>query len=220
MIKIHKAGHGIILGTSLFLLASNILLWHLITQKSITVSTLIFSILLLAFVIRFFRKPLRICESDQNILVAPADGTVVAIEQTFEDEILKAECLQISIFMSIWNVHINWIPISGTLRYFKYHMGKFLIAKKPKSSCDNERTTLMIETKSGQKIVLRQIAGFVARRIETYTIDPDRKVEKGQELGFIKFGSRVDIFLPVQTKPLVKLGVKTIGCVTPIAQID
>jgi phosphatidylserine decarboxylase len=179
----------------------------------------IITVLLLLFVLRFFREPKRIPIQDKTILVAPADGKIVVVEETTDDEILGTSCIQVSIFMSVWNVHINWIPISGILKYFKYHPGKFLLAREPKSSTLNERTTLMLETENGKKIVLRQIAGFVARRIETYTTETETKVTKGQQMGFIKFGSRVDILLPLGTEILVKPGMTTKGCITPIAKL-
>ncbi len=219
MIKIHKAGYGIITGIAIFLLLFNTIIALLITKPVMVWSIFIISFLILLLVIRFFRYPSRHVNAPETTVVAPADGTICAIEQVFEDEILMQDCLQISIFMSVWNVHINWIPISGKLTYFRYHQGKYLVAHKPKSSTDNERTTLLIETPKGEKIVVRQIAGFVARRIETYTQETNSPVEKGQELGFIKFGSRVDILLPLSAEPLVRLGQKTKGCITPIAKL-
>ena len=219
MIRIHKAGWRIIAMFSIILILINTLIFKFTETQWISGMFLIASSLFLLFVLRFFRNPRRSVKTENNILIEPADGTVVVIEETSDDEVLGHNCLQVSIFMSVWNVHINWIPVSGVLRYFKYHPGKFLLAREPKSSTLNERTTLMIERDNGQKIVIRQIAGFVARRIETYTQKADTNVAQGQQLGFIKFGSRVDILLPLGTEILVKPGMKTKGCVTPIAKL-
>ena len=218
MTTIHKAGTKIVIFSALFFIALGTFVFYFFESKMIFIATTIFLTAKYLFVIRFFRSPKRAVNISDNVLVAPADGTIVAIEETVETEVLKAPCIQVSIFMSVWNVHINWIPISGILRYFKYHSGKFFIADNPKSSELNERTTLMIEHE-GQKIVIRQIAGFVARRIETYTTQIDTNISAGQQMGFIKFGSRVDIFLPLDSEILVKMNQKTKGCITSIAKI-
>ncbi|HPW67184.1 MAG TPA: phosphatidylserine decarboxylase family protein [Salinivirgaceae bacterium] len=219
MTSIHKAGWKITAITTLILIVINFLFIYFVQAKWLITSILILSVLFLIFVLRFFRNPVREVISDDDIVVAPADGTVVVVEETFDNEILNTNCVQVSIFMSVWNVHINWIPISGILRYFKYHKGKFLIANNPKSSTLNERATLMIESEDNKKIVVRQIAGYVARRIETYTTQPEIEVKKGQQLGFIKFGSRVDILFPIGAEILVKIGDTTKGCLTPIAKL-
>ncbi|HOG19108.1 MAG TPA: phosphatidylserine decarboxylase family protein [Salinivirgaceae bacterium] len=219
MTTIHKAGWKITAITTLILIVVNFLIIFFVQAKWLVSPILLLSVLFIIFVLRFFRNPVRQVISDDNVIVAPADGTIVVVEETFDNEIINANCIQVSIFMSIWNVHINWIPISGILRYFKYHQGKFLIARNPKSSTLNERTTLMIETEDNNKIVVRQIAGCVARRIETYITKPETNVEKGQQMGFIKFGSRVDILFPVGTEIFVKIGDTTKGCLTPIAKL-
>lgn len=219
MFRVHNAGFKIIRNLFLGLLLINLLVVFLLRVDFISIIVGVISILFLIFVLRFFRYPKRVVVSDDNILVAPADGRVVVVEEVYDEEILKQNCVQVSIFMSVWNVHINWIPIRGVIRYFKYHPGQFLLAREPKSSTLNERTTTMIECNDGKKIVVKQIAGFVARRIETYLTKIGLEVERGEELGFIKFGSRVDILLPIGTEILVQPGMKAIGCITPIAKL-
>lgn len=173
--------------------------------------------LLFLFLLRFFRFPNRPRFTDEGILYAPADGTVVVIENAQEDEFFKDERLQVSIFMSVWNVHINWYPIKGVVEYFRHHHGKFLVAWHPKSSTENERTTVVLNNGS-TKILLRQIAGFLARRIVCYATEGEN-VDQNTQMGFIKFGSRVDIFLPVGTKVEVSLNQKTVGGQTIIAKL-
>ena len=216
---IHKEGTKILIISAIIFIIICLLCFYFFGLGIVSYSVLSFSIILYIFFISFFRYPNRIVSNSSDILVAPADGTIVVVEETIENEILKQPCIQISIFMSVWNVHMNWIPMSGILKYFKYHPGKYLVADKPKSSEFNERTTLMIENEKGNKVVIRQIAGYVARRIVTYTTKPGTKVISGDQLGFIKFGSRVDIFLPLETEILVKQGQKTKGCITPIARL-
>lgn len=174
------------------------------------------------FVCRFFRVPVRSVPADLGddpyVVLAPADGTVVAIEEVYEDEILSEKRIQVSIFMSIWNIHINWYPVSGMVEYFRHHNGRFLVAWHPKSSTDNERTTTVVRTGTGHKVLFRQIAGFVARRIVSYSHD-GLEAERGRECGFIKFGSRVDVFLPLGSEVCVKLGEKTTGMRTLLARM-
>ena len=148
-------------------------------------------------------------------LYAPADGKIVVIEETFEPEYLKKQCIQVSIFMNIFNVHINWFPVNGIIKFFKYHPGRYMAAYLPKSSTENERTTIAIETTNGQEIVMRQIAGAMAKRIVSYA--PVGGVARQDEhAGFIKFGSRVDLYLPLGTEIDVKLGQKVTGSQTLI----
>lgn len=174
--------------------------------------------LLYIFLLRFFRFPSRPQLSDDGVLYAPADGTIVVIEKTVESEFFKDERIQVSIFMSVWNVHINWFPIKGVVEYFRHHHGKFLVAWHPKSSTENERTTVVLSNDK-TKILLRQIAGFLARRIVCYASE-GMNVQQNQQMGFIKFGSRVDIFLPVGTKVEVALKQKTVGGQTVIARFE
>lgn len=184
---------------------------YLLSLKPIyTGSIAALSLGLLFLVVRFFRVPDRPAISDDSLIISPADGKIVTIEETTEDEHFKEKMIQISIFMSIWNVHVNWNPISGTIDYHKYHPGKYLIAKHPKSSLLNERASTAIRKPDGQGIMVRQIAGAVARRIISYT-NPVKEVSQSSELGIIKFGSRVDIFLPLDVKIKVKLQDKVKG---------
>ena len=160
---------------------------------------------MLYLIVQFFRIPKRDCKYEERDVMCPADGKVVVIEEVEETEYFKDKRIQISIFMSPMNVHANYNPISGIVKYVKYHKGLFLVAWHPKSSTDNERSTFVVEHKSGQEVLFRQIAGAVARRI-CYYINPGDKVETGGEYGFIKFGSRIDVFLPIGTKIDVKIG--------------
>jgi phosphatidylserine decarboxylase len=168
-----------------------------------------FSYLLSAFLIitilQFFRNPTRVHTIGHDLIIAPADGKVVVIEEAAEGEYFKDKRLQVSIFMSPINVHVNRYPISGVVKLFKYHPGKFLAAWEPKSSTDNERTTVVVEHGNGRQILFRQIAGALARRIVWYVKEGDIATQC-QEMGFIKFGSRVDLFLPLDTKLKVKIG--------------
>ncbi|OFX44996.1 MAG: phosphatidylserine decarboxylase, partial [Bacteroidetes bacterium GWA2_30_7] len=174
---------------------------------------------LLFIVIYFFRSPVRIVQPDENIVLSPADGKVVAVEKVFLDEFINEERIQVSIFMSPFNVHVNWIPLSGTIKYFMYHCGNYLVAWHPKSSCDNERTSTVIESKNGKTLMIRQIAGALARRIVTYT-KIQESVIQGQELGFIKFGSRVDVFFPINSKINVSINQKVKGNITILGKLS
>lgn len=156
-------------------------------------------------IIQFFRIPKRVCIYTENDIMCPADGKVVVIEEVEETEYFKDKRVQISIFMSPMNVHANYNPVSGIIKYVKYHPGLFLVAWHPKSSTENERTTMVVEHASGKEILFRQIAGAVARRI-CYYITPGQKVKTGEEFGFIKFGSRIDVLLPLDCKINVKIG--------------
>ena len=167
-------------------------------------------------VLQFFRNPTVIVEKNEKHILAPADGKVVVIEETTEEEYLKDRRIQISIFMSPFNVHVNRMPAGGNISFFKYHPGKYLVAWHPKSSTENERTTVAVKTSSGAEILFRQIAGALARRICWY-VREGTILEQGQEFGFIKFGSRVDIFLPLNAKVQVTNGQKTTGGRTVIA---
>ena len=180
-----------------------------------------FAYLLSAFVtvtiVQFFRHPKRVHTVGENLIIAPADGKVVVIEETYEYEVLKDKRIQVSIFMSPLNVHVNRFPIGGTVSYFEYHPGKFLAAWEPKSSTDNERTTVVVSHKNGKQVLFRQIAGALARRIVCYCKQGDA-AEQCQQMGFIKFGSRVDLFLPLDAKLKVQLGQAVKGSQTVIAE--
>lgn len=177
---------------------------------------LFLSLVLLGIVLQFFRNPVRNTIMNERQIIAPCDGKVVVIEETNENEYYKDKRIQVSIFMSPFNVHVNRNPISGTVKYAKYHPGKYLVAWHPKSSTENERTTIVIENQ-GISVLFRQIAGALARRVVMYSSE-GQKAQQGEEMGFIKFGSRVDLFLPIGTKILVNLEQKTIGGETIIAE--
>jgi phosphatidylserine decarboxylase len=170
-------------------------------------------------IIQFFRVPARTCVYTDNDIMCPADGKVVVIEEVEETEYFHDKRIQISIFMSPLNVHANYTPISGLVKYVKYHPGLFLVAWHPKSSTDNERSTMVIEHSSGKEVLFRQIAGAVARRI-CYYIQPGQQMKTGDEFGFIKFGSRIDVFLPLDSKINVKIGDITKAKLTKLGEIN
>lgn len=215
--KVHKEGYSILFATLAILVVLCAVTW-LILPKAIFIFATAASVLLLAFLTRFFRVPSRPIETRQNAVLSPADGTIVTIEEVEENEYLKTRCIQVSIFMSVWNVHINWFPVSGVVRYFKYHPGGYLVAWHPKSSSLNERTTIVVERPDGVRVLLRQIAGAVARRIVCYA-EVGKNVNQCSELGFIKFGSRVDVFLPLNADIKVTIGQKVTGNITVIATV-
>jgi len=176
------------------------------------------SLVLFITVLQFFRNPRRPFLAQDKMIICPADGKVVVIEETIEEEYFKDKRLQVSIFMSPVNVHINRNPISGIVRYFKYHPGKYLAAWNPKSSTENERTTVVVEHESGTPVLFRQIAGALARRIVWYVKEGD-VVEQTKEFGFIKFGSRVDLFLPIGTKVDLELNQIVRGGITVLGEL-
>ncbi len=202
--KFHREGKGIISGTVFILLAINALVYFFLPFPGIWISAAA-SLIVLILVLQFFRVPRRMVVEVDGAVLCPSDGKVVAIEETMEDEYFKDRRIQVSIFMSPLNVHINWYPISGIVRYFKYHPGKYLVAWHPKSSTDNERTTVVVEHGTGMEVLFRQIAGAVARRIICYAKEGDAARQTG-EFGFIKFGSRVDVFLPLGSELKVQIG--------------
>jgi phosphatidylserine decarboxylase len=170
-------------------------------------------------IIQFFRVPSRVFSFTDNDILCPADGKVVVIEEVTESEYFKDRRIQVSIFMSPMNVHVNYNPISGLIKYVKYHPGLFLVAWHPKSSTDNERTTMVIEHSSGKEVLFRQIAGAVARRI-CYYVQPGQTVKTGDEFGFIKFGSRVDVLLPLDCKINVKIGDTVKAKLTKLGELN
>jgi phosphatidylserine decarboxylase len=216
---IHKEGRKIILATLIGVLLINYIAFkvvdiHFIAKNSI----LILSSVFLGFVTYFFRNPKRSVLTDDNKIICPADGKIVVIEEIMVDEYFKDKRLQVSIFMSPTNVHVNRTPISGEVKYSAYHPGKYLVAWHPKSSELNERTSIVIDN-GNFDIMMRQIAGKLARRIVNY-LEEGHEVEQGEQFGFIKFGSRVDLFLPLNTKINVKLGQKVKGGVTVIGELE
>jgi phosphatidylserine decarboxylase len=206
---LHKEGIKIIIG-GLFIAALCIILnvVFLFNNSPVLSSIIVgLTLFILILIIQFFRIPNRNKTYEKNEIVCPADGKVVVIEETYETEYFKDRRIQVSIFMSPLNVHANYYPISGKITYQKYHPGKFLVAWHPKSSTENERTTMVVKDEQEREILIRQIAGAVARRI-CYYGEQGTSIVKGEELGFIKFGSRVDLFLPLDTKIDVKIGDK------------
>ena len=216
MWKIHPEGRKMLAVSAAFLLLVGVAVYLLFPRVIWWYVTL--AVLLLGFVAYFFRNPNRdVLLTSETVVLAPADGRVVVIEETDEREYFKDRRLQVSIFMSPTNVHVNRSPITGVVNYFRYHQGKYLVAWHPKSSEQNERTTVVIGN-SHAEILLRQIAGAMAKRIVSY-MDEGARVEQGVDIGFIKFGSRVDLFLPVGTKLEVALGDKVKGNVDVIARL-
>ncbi len=220
--KISKEGSKIITISGILCLAVWFLLYYMLKANDAMWVLIALAVLLSVFwffIISFFRDPRRVRIHDEDLVFSPCDGRVVVTEIVKDDEYFDGkECMQVSIFMSVTNVHINWFPVGGVVKYFKYHPGKFLVAWHPKSSTDNERTTTVVETKEGVEVLFRQIAGAVARRIVSY-VKVDDQAEQDKPFGFIKFGSRIDILLPKDAKLLVEIGDKVVGTQTPIARI-
>jgi phosphatidylserine decarboxylase len=214
---IHKEGYTIIAWSTILFGIINVISFYFCSFSLPVLSWLIFIITaaLLLFIISFFRIPKRILTVDENSIVAPADGKVVVIEEVQADEYFTDRRIQVSIFMSPLNVHVNRNPVSGEVAYSQYHKGKYLVAWHPKSSTENERHSVVYK-KNGKEILVKQIAGAVAKRIVNY-LQPQQKVKQTDEMGFIKFGSRVDLLLPLDAKILVKIGDKPLGGVTVIA---
>ncbi len=202
--------------TALLLAALNFTIWKFAPVAFWPVAAL--SAIFYLVVLQFFRNPVReVKVADNNLVYAPADGRVCVIEEVFEPEYFKEKRLQVSIFMSPFNVHVNRNPVSGVVNYFKYHPGKYLVAWHPKSSTENERTTVVYDFGEGE-ILMRQIAGALAKRIKWYIHEGDR-VEQGRDMGFIKFGSRVDLFLPLDAKVEVVMNQQVKGNKTVVARL-
>jgi phosphatidylserine decarboxylase len=216
--KFHREGKKIVLIAYFLLSIPPLLSFASAAPSWLTVILILLSVIMFGLVIQFFRVPTRVLSAKSDQVICPADGKVVVIEETEETEYFKDKRIQVSIFMSPLNVHVNWNPISGIVQYFKYHAGLFLVAWHPKSSTDNERTTLVIKDEKGREILVRQIAGAVARRICHYA-DKGDAVAQGREFGFIKFGSRVDIFLPIGTDVKVSIDDKVSGIETILAEL-
>ncbi len=218
-LKVHSEGLKIIGISGLFLLIFNFLLRYFAPEWFwINFCVTILSLILWAVIIYFFRVPSRVNFYEHGKILSPADGKIVAIEKTIEKEYFNDERIQISIFMSPLNVHVNWLPASGTISYTQYHPGTYVLAWKPKASEENERFTTVVKLFNEEEILIRQIAGKVARRIVTYAL-PNMFLEQGQQLGFIKFGSRVDLYLPTHAKIKVNLNDKVVGNKTVIAEL-
>jgi phosphatidylserine decarboxylase len=218
--KLHKEGYGIIIAAIILYVLLEFGIINFGKDFSITFLVLL-SLLptfLLATVIQFFRVPKRDFAGKENDVICPADGKIVVIEEVEETEYFKDRRIQISIFMSPTNVHANFNPVSGEIVYTKYHPGKFLVAWHPKSSTENERTTIVTKTKKGTEVLFRQVAGALARRICFY-VKEGQEVQGGAEFGFIKFGSRIDLFLPLNAKIHVTLNQKVKGQLTKLAEL-
>lgn len=213
---IHKEGYRILVVLLLVLVGINVVLALLIGPCLLAV---LLSALIFLPVLNFFRSPNRQPFINDKAIVAPADGKIVVIEEVEEPEFLKGKALQVSVFMNVFNVHINWYPLAGIVRYFRHHSGRFMGAYLPKASTENERTTVALEHSSGKTVVVRQIAGAVARRIVCYA-EEETKAEQGAQMGFIKFGSRVDIYLPLDARIDVALGQKVKGRQTIIGWLE
>jgi phosphatidylserine decarboxylase len=217
---IHKEGYTSLALCVLFIFVVNALIqFYYPDAHTLRWIVYILSALLFLIILQFFRSPHLHINIDEKQVLCPADGKVVVIEETDETEFLKDRRIQISVFMSPINVHVNRNPISGIVKYFRYHPGKYLVAWHPKSSTENERTTIVIENSVGIPVLFRQIAGAMARRIVWYVKEGD-KVGQGQQFGFIKFGSRVDVFLPLGTKINVSLGEVVKGGQTVLATLS
>jgi phosphatidylserine decarboxylase len=215
---LHREGYDLTLNLLIYLIILNGILYFLAINDTIYTCFNIFSVGLFLIVLYFFRNPERTVFPDENAIYAPADGKIVVIEQMIEREYFNEQRIQISIFMSPLNVHVNRVPVSGKVMYFKYHEGNYKVAWHPKSSILNERTSVVLKNSNGQELLLRQIAGAMARRIVCYAKEGN-SMQQGQDLGFIKFGSRVDILLPLNSKIKVNIGDHVRGNKTVIASI-
>lgn len=216
-VKIHHEGTNILIIGLLLLVAINVPLWLCVSIKAIPIAITAITACLYLLTVNFFRSPRRHFSGDEtNVVVSSVDGKVVALEEVYEPDVLKCRCLQLSVFMSIFNVHANWYPVNGKVKFATHQAGRFMSAYLPKASTENERSTVLIETTGGQDVLVRQIAGAVARRIVTYA-EPGDEARIDEHLGFIKFGSRVDIYLPLGTDVFVRIGDVTVGGVTEVA---
>lgn len=219
--KIHREGKSFLIKVFAVLVLLNMLSWYMFkdSEGNGMAFVMVMSLLVFLFFMNFFRDPERVFEGfEDGMIVSPADGTIVVIEPTEEDEYLKEKRIQVSIFMSVFNVHANWIPTNGKIVYYTHNDGNFMRANLPKSSTENERSTVVIETPSKTQILVRQVAGALARRIVTYANLND-SCEVNNHLGFIKFGSRVDLYLPLDSEILVEMKQSVVGNQTVIAKL-
>jgi phosphatidylserine decarboxylase len=216
---IHKEGRTLLFVLLIVLVAIIFGFQYFLPESTVLRNIVIGSyIVFYLIVLQFFRNPVFTVSKNEKQVIAPADGKVVVIEEADEPEYLKGKRKQISIFMSPFNVHVNRMPVAGSISYYKYHAGKYLVAWHPKSSTENERTTVVAKMGNGTEVLFRQIAGALARRIKCY-VQQGQQFDQGQEFGFIKFGSRVDIFLPLNAVVKVNIGDKTTGGKTVIAEL-
>jgi phosphatidylserine decarboxylase len=217
--KLHREGYAIIARTLFIILILSILNYWFFLKSTMLfwiLELILFSVLIL--IVQFFRVPSRNCSFGEDEIVCPADGKIVVVEEVMENEYFKEKRIQISIFMSPLNVHANFFPIGGRVTYVKYHPGLFLVAWHPKSSTDNERSSIVVRNTKGTEVLFRQIAGALARRI-CYYAQVGKTVQKGDEFGFIKFGSRIDVFLPINSIVDVKVGDVVKAKLTRLARI-
>ena len=219
--KIHREGRGILIVMFLILALLNVASYFLIQTQWIFIVFLSLSTLLYLVAVNFFRSPRRVYPgyfNEEKDIIASADGVVVAVEEVMENGYFKDKRIQVSIFMNLFNVHANWYPVAGKVLHVSHQNGRFMSAYLPKSSTENERSTIVIEMPNGEQVLARQIAGACARRIVTYA-EVGEECSIDEHMGFIKFGSRVDLYLPLNTEILVKIGDKTVGGITKIAQL-
>ena len=218
-VKIHREGTNILLVMLLIMIVINLSAWMFIRPAVIPIVFSSICGVLYLLVVNFFRSPRRTFRGDrERVVVSSVDGTVVALEEVFEPEVLRRKVRMLSVFMSVFNVHANWFPVDGEVLMVRHHKGRFLSAYLPKASIENERSTVLIRAANGQEILMRQIAGAVARRIVTYA-QPGEPADIEDHMGFIKFGSRVDIYLPLDAEIYVKVGDKTVGGVTTVGRL-
>lgn len=216
---IHREGYKILIALLIVLLLANWAVYYFFPTSALAQYSMIFvSVIIYLLILQFFRNPIFSVVKNPRHVLAPADGRVVVIEETEEPEYFNSRRKQVSIFMSPVNVHVNRMPVGGEISFFKYHPGKYLVAWHPKSSTENERTTIAVKMADGVEILFRQIAGALARRIRWY-VSEGSVLEQGDEFGFIKFGSRVDLFLPLDAKVVVNVGDVTKGGRTVIAEL-
>jgi phosphatidylserine decarboxylase len=217
--KVHREGTGLLLSLFTFLFVISLTLYYTIGKGHVFYISISLSAALFLLILNFFRSPFRRFPYDsEGLVIAPADGTIVAIEEVMENEYFHEKRLQISIFMSVFNVHANWFPVNGVVRRVSHQAGRFRAAYLPKSSTENERSTIVITTRHNVDVLTRQIAGALARRIVTYA-KAGESCHVDEQMGFIKFGSRVDLFLPLGTEVLVEMDQKVTGNQTPVARL-
>ncbi len=215
---IHKEGFRTIVFTFVVITIVNLAVYLFVPNDVIRNLISVITAILFLVIVNFFRSPKRICNPVSDGVITPADGKVVVIEEVEEPEYLKCKCKQLSIFMSPLNVHVNWYPVGGKVVYSKHHSGRFMGAYLPKSSTENERTSIVLQMDDGKEILVRQVAGAMARRIVCYAQEGD-VVEQGSQMGFIKFGSRLDLYLPLDSDIKVNIDDKVVGTQTVVANI-
>ncbi|MDH8702557.1 phosphatidylserine decarboxylase [Dysgonomonadaceae bacterium PH5-43] len=217
--RIHKEGHKIILINLLVILLINAAVFCFLPCSILSYIVLAISIVVFCVILNFFKSPHCVFNDDKkDVVIAPADGRIVVIEEVFEPDYFQDKRLQVSVFMSVFNVHVNWIPVDGKVVHYSYQEGRYMAAYLPKSSSENERSTVVIRRENGDEILVRQIAGAMAKRIVTYA-EEGQDCHINQQLGFIKFGSRVDLFLPLDADIKVDMEQKVYGNQTIIAKL-